>query len=196
MIKNAVFIPAPRPVVFSALTGYTKYEEWLPGCEQCTVVSAKGLTTHTEFLLNLSRKIQMGLRFDAEPDHILRFEMTSGKDLKTYAGLYRLMDATDRKGTVLFTELDMEVRSLPRFLTDGFAKKSLEQAGLALKQYVAKIPARRDAAPASAPQAPAPAAPRRARRLMQIRRGPAGYRIWILGRVFSAKNLGGDFFSR
>ena len=147
MIKNAVFIPASRSVVFGALTGYSKYEEWLPGCEQCTVVSVKGSTTCTEFVLNMSRRIQMGLRFDAEPDHILRFELTGGKELKTYAGLYRLIDATDRKGTVLFTELDMEVRSIPRFLTDGMAKKSLQQAGVALKKYVEKLPDVRDAAP-------------------------------------------------
>ena len=54
MIKNAVFIPASRSAVFAALTGYSKYEEWLPGCEQCTVVSVKGPTTCTEFVLNMT----------------------------------------------------------------------------------------------------------------------------------------------
>jgi hypothetical protein len=197
MIKNAVFIPAPRSVVFATLTGYSEYEKWLPGCEQCTVASVKGLTTHTEFVLNLTRKVQMGLRFDAEPDHILRFELTSGKDLKTYTGLYRLMDATDRKGTVLFTELDMEVRSLPRFFTDGFAKKSLEQAGLALKKYIEKLPAARGPAPAAAQiTAEAPAARSRARRLVRISKDPSGYRIWLLGKVLTAKNVPGNLFDR
>src|ERR1700722_15491736 len=169
MIKSVVFIPAPRAVVFATLTGYSKYVEWLPGCEQCTVVSLKGLTAHTEFVLNMTRRVKMGLRFDAEPDQILRFELSSGTDLKTYTGLYRLMDATEGNGTVLFTELDLEVRSLPRFLTDGFAKKSLEQAGNALKRYIEKNPGVRVPAPAATPVTPAPpAARRRARRLVQI----------------------------
>jgi uncharacterized protein YndB with AHSA1/START domain len=196
MIKNAVFIPASRSAVFAALTGYSKYEEWLPGCEQCTVVSVKGSTTCTEFVLNMSRTIRMGLRFDAEPDHILRFELTGGKELKTYAGLYRLMEATDRSGTVLFTELDMEVRSIPRFLTDGMAKKSLERAGIALKKYVEKLPAVRDAAPVAAPFTPAAPPARGARRLVQIGKLPAGYRIRILGTVLRVKNLPGNFFDR
>src|SRR5260370_33110606 len=108
MIRNTILIPAPRRLVFSVLTEFSKYIDWLPGCEKCSVVSVKGMSTHTEFVLNQHRKLQIGLRFDAEQDYILRFELTSGKELKTYAGSYRLMDADEGQGTILFAELDVE----------------------------------------------------------------------------------------
>lgn len=193
MIRNTVFIPAPRQLVFSVLTDYPKYIEWLPGCERCSVTSVKGISTYTRIVLNMARRLQLDLRFDAESDHILRFELTDARELKTYAGSYRLVDAADRKGTVLFTELDVEVRSFPRFLTDGVARKSVEQAGMALHQYIGKMPRAESAVTAEPVN---PAVRRRARRVLQIVREPAGYRIWFMGNIMTVKNVAGNFFIR
>ena len=194
MIRNTVFIPATRQLVFSVLTTYAKYVDWLPGCERCSIVAVNGLSTHAEFVLKLNRKLQIGLRYDAEPDHTLRFELTGGTELKTYVGLYRLVDATEGNGTILFTEMDVELRSFPRFLTDGFARKSVEQAGIALKQYIEKMHIMRE--PAATAQPVKPAAHRPARRVLQIVKEPAGYRIWFIGSILTAKNVAGDFFRR
>jgi uncharacterized protein YndB with AHSA1/START domain len=193
MIRNTVFIPAPRQLVFSVLTGYERYIDWLPGCERCSVVAVKGTSTYAQVVVNMARKLHLELRYDAESDNLLRFELTNTKELKTYAGSYRLMDAADGTGTVLFTELDVEVRSIPRFLTDGVATKTVQQAGIALRDHIGKMPRAREGAATTEPVRPA--VRRRARRVLQIVKEPAGYRIWFMGNIMKAKNIAGDFFS-
>ncbi len=194
MIRHTVFIPAPRQLVFSVLTGYARYVDWLPGCERCSVVAVKGISTHTQIVVNMARKLQLDLRFDAESDNLLRFELTNTKELKTYAGSYRLVDAADGTGTVMFTELDVEVRQSGRLLTDGVARKAVQEAGVALHNYIGKMPRPKESAATAEPVKPA--AHRRARRVLQIVKEPAGYRIWFMGNIMKAKNVAGDFFSQ
>lgn len=194
MVKGAIYLAAPRRQVFGTLIGYGKWEEWVPGCEKCTVASAQGPTSHVELVIGLARKLKMRLRYDAEPDSVLRFQLIAANDtIKTYAGLYRLVDAED-KGTILFAELDLEVRGMPRFLTDGFAKKSLDKTAKALKSYLARVIPAQSAQPTAARLVPAASLPqRRPRRLLQVVKQPGGYRIQLMGQVVTLKNLEGSF---
>jgi hypothetical protein len=187
MIRAVLHIPATRQQVFSVLIDYPRYTEWVPGCEHCRVVSSKGTTVDTEIMLNLYRKGQIGMRFEAVPLHVVNFRMTSGKDLKTYAGSYRLMDSADGNGTIVFAEWDLDLGSpLPKFMVDHAARKSLDQAGIALKRYIHERCSQATAAPVA--PSPAPQHVRcRAKRILQVLKTPAGYHVWLFGKVFTAK---------
>jgi uncharacterized protein YndB with AHSA1/START domain len=187
-----MFIPASREQVFSALTAFPSYPEWVPNCEQCTVLSSSGTTTTVEMSLNATRRIRMGVRFEGETGQTLRFEMISGQDLKKYSGLYRLVTAADGTGTVLFTEVELEVASMPRFLTDGPAKEALNKGALTLKKFVEKRARAEEAV--SAPVAVRPRTPRRARRLLQIVKQKKGYRVWFMGGSLTVKKIEGNVF--
>ena len=196
MIKNTVYIPASRERVFSALTAFPSYPEWVPNCEQCTVLSSSGTTTTVEMLMNATRRTRMGVRFEAEPGQTLQFEMISGKDLKKYSGLHRLVPAADGTGTVLFTDLDIEIASMPRFLTDGTAKKSLDKGALSLKRFVEKLASAEETASTPAPVAAQPRTPLRARRLLQIVKQTKSYRVWFMGEAFTVKTIEGNVFNK
>jgi hypothetical protein len=145
------------------------------------VVTAKGMVAEADIVLTSPKRMEIGLRFEADQDHLIRFELTRSSDLKTYAGLYRLMDAEDGKGTVMFAELDLEVRGIPRFLSDGPAKKSVREAGEALKKHLLSLSARSGSAPAAA----APVSPprKRSRRLLQVVQLPTGLRVNFMGKI-------------
>jgi ribosome-associated toxin RatA of RatAB toxin-antitoxin module len=196
VFKTTIYIPASRERVFSAMTDYERYPKWAPGCEDCTILSCRGSITTIEMVVNSMRKVRLGLRLEAEQNQLLEFELTSSKDLRKYSGFYRFVTAADGKGTVMFAEMDMEVSSMPRFVTDTMAKRALAQLCTAFKTYVEKLPAAESGGAGSsqlqtAGPAP-PTAPRRARRLMQIVKGPAGYRVWFLREAFKAKKIEGN----
>jgi hypothetical protein len=196
MIKNTVYIPASRERVFSALTAFPSYPEWIPNCEQCTVLSSSGTTTTVEMFMNATRRVRMGVRFEGDPGETLQFEMVSGKDLKKYSGLYRLVTAADGIGTVLFTELDLEVASMPRFLTDGTAKRSLDKGALSLKKFIERRARAEETASAPAPVAAQPRTPLRARRLLQIVQQTKSYRVQFMGEAFTVKKIEGNVFNK
>lgn len=186
MIRAVLHIQATRQQVFSVLTDYPRYTEWVPGCERCRVVSTKGTSVDTEIILSLFRKGQIGMRFDSEPVNAVNFRMTSGKDVKSYTGSYRLMDAADGNGTIVFAEWDLDLASpLPRFMVDHAAKKSLDEAGSSLKRYVQERCSQSGATPAPSPDSQN--VPRRAKRILQVMKTPGGYHVWLFGKVFTAK---------
>ena len=86
MIKSVINVQAPPEHVFKVLTDYARYQEWIPGCEKCTVTSQNGNVSDTEIIVNGMKRIEMALRFDAHPPTALSFRMTRGKDMKSYAG--------------------------------------------------------------------------------------------------------------
>ena len=185
MIKTVINVEAPRPQVFSVLTDYPRYKDWLPGCEQSNVLTSSGNAVDTEIVINSMKKMKLGLRFDAQPTQALNFRMVSGKDIKAYAGCYRLMDSADGKGTVIIAELEIDAGPMaPRFLVDRMAKKAVDETGSALKKYVRTLPAMAPAAPAKA----APVGkPRRSRRILAVLKTPAGDTVWYMGRSFAPK---------
>lgn len=195
MIRSTIYIAASRERVFSTLTEYARYPEWTPGCEECTIRSSNGATTTVDMVMNGPRRLRLGIRYDAAPHQLVQFEMVSGKDLNRYSGLYRLVTAEDGKGTVVFAELDLDVPAVPRFLIEGMVRKSMGQAAHALKRYVERLPGLSEPIAPREPAGGAPRkAPRRVRRVMQIVKGPGGYRVWFMGSAFTVKKIDGNVF--
>jgi carbon monoxide dehydrogenase subunit G len=187
MIKAVINLEAPREHVFAILTDYPHYKQWLPGCEQSDVVSSSGATTDTNIVINSMKKMQLGLRFEAQPTQSLNFRMTSGKDMKSYVGSYRLMDAADGVGTVVIAEMEIDAGAMvPKFMVDRIAKKSIDDTGTALKGYVKKVPFQGGAAPKVAvPMRAGDAKLRRAKRIMQVVKTAEGYRVWMMGQTYT-----------
>ncbi len=189
MIKAVLNVEAPREHVFSILTDYPGYKRWLPGCEKSDVVSSSGDTADTDIVINGLKKMKMGLRFEAQPTQSLNFRMTSGKDMKSYVGSYRLMDSADGKGTVVIAEMEIDAGAMvPRFMVDRIAKKSIDDTCLALKDYIKKVPFQAGARAAGPPRAVAESRPRRARRIMRVVKVSDGYRVWMMGESYTVKS--------
>ncbi len=190
MIKAVLNVEAPREHVFSILTDYSHYKQWLPGCESSNVVSSSGDTADTDIVINSMKKMKMGLRFEAQPTQSLNFRMTSGKDMKSYVGSYRLMDSADGKGTVVIAEMEIDAGAMvPKFMVDRIAKKSIDDTCSALKEYIRKVPYQAGAAARPVvPVRAVEARPRRARRIMQITKTADGYRVWMMGETHTIKN--------
>ncbi len=190
MIKAVINVEAPRHQVYQVLTGYERYQEWLPGCEKAKVTAVNGNTTDTEIVIKSMKVMTMGLRFVSDGGQGLTFSLLSSSDLKGYSGSYRLMDAADGTGTVVITEMELDAGAMvPRFMVDRMAKKSIDDTGNALRAYVKKLPPA--AAPAqaaqAAPKAAGPAKPKRARRIMTVRKTGGGFQVWYMGREFELK---------
>jgi carbon monoxide dehydrogenase subunit G len=188
MIKAVLNVPAPKQLVFSALTDYSGYKNWVPGCEQCTVTSQSGNSSDAQIVVNSMKRIEMALRFEAQPIQALSFRMTKGKELKAYSGTYRLMDATDGNGTVVIAELEIDAGMMvPKFMVDRMSKKMIDDTGNALRKHLegARIPTAVAQAAQSAAKAAAPR--RRARRLLRITKNDSGYKIWLQGEVYTVK---------
>ena len=188
MVKSVAQVDSPRSLVFSILTDFGSYPEWVPGCERCSVLSAAGKISTTEIVLNSMKKITLGLRFDAEPDQLLKFEMVSGKDVKAYTGSYKLMNASEGPGTVVVTELELDAGPMaPKFMVDRMLKKTLEATGDALNKYARVVAARQPAPTAPVPERVAtPVKARRAKCLLRVIRTPEGDRIWYAGQIYQA----------
>lgn len=183
MVKVAVQINFPRSFVYSILTDFARYPEWVPGCERCSVTSSSGQISNVEIVLNSMKKITLALRFDAEPDQLLKFELVSSKDVKAYSGSYKLMNATDG-GSVLITELELDAGPLaPKFVVDRMAKGSVEATGAALGKHAKTLPPP-VTAPAAAKEARSEKKARRPKCLLRVIRTDAGDRIWYGGRMF------------
>ena len=188
MIRTVINVDAPRRHVFSVLTDYAGYRNWVPGCTQCAVISQSGNSAETQIVVSSMKRIEMALRFEAQPIQSLSFRMVKGRDVKAYSGTYRLMDASDGKGTVLIAELDIDAGMMvPRFMVDRISKKMIDDTGVALRKHMqsVRLPTTATAlAPARASR------PRRARRLLRITKTAAGYQIWLQGETYLVKAPG------
>lgn len=188
MVKAVAQVDTGRSLVFQILTDFASYPQWVPGCERCSVLSTSGNTSTTEIVLNSMKKVTLRLRFEAAPDQLLRFEMISGNDIKSYSGSYKLMNASSGSGTVVVTELELDAGPMaPRFIVDRMVKKTLESTGESLQKY-AKIVAARNPAAAVAPKAVARERKRRRPKcLLRVIHNDGGDQIWYAGRLFQPK---------
>lgn len=185
MIKTVINVNAPRRNVFSVLTDYSGYRNWVPGCEQCAVTSQSGNSAEAQIVVSSMKRIEMALRFEAQPIQSLNFRMVKGRDVKAYSGTYRLMDASDGKGTVLIAELEIDAGMMvPRFMVDRISKKMMDDTGAALRKHMQTV---RLPTVATAPAPAREARPRRARRLLRITKTASGYRIWLQGETYLVK---------
>ena len=187
MIKAVINVTAPRQQVFSILSDYPNYKRWVPGCEKCSVISSSGSTSETEIVISSMKRIELGVRFEEQQDQALNFRMTKGKDLKAYAGTYRLMDSTDGTGTVVIAELEIDVgKMVPKFMVDKMTRKMMDDTGVALRRYLSSMPPL-TARPAATRAAAGPAKRRRARKIMRVTKTASGYNVWLMGETFSVK---------
>jgi carbon monoxide dehydrogenase subunit G len=193
MIKSVINVAAPRQQVFGILSDYANYRQWVPGCEQCKVVSSNGNASDIEITINSMKRIELGVRFEAHPAQALSFRMTRGKELKAYSGTYRLMDSTDGGGTVVIAELEIDVGMMvPKFMVDKMTRKMMDETGVALRKYIQSAPRAAVSAAAAATARPGAAdgKHRRARNILRVTKTPAGYSVWLMGETFSVKSPG------
>jgi carbon monoxide dehydrogenase subunit G len=181
MIKAVFNVDAPRQNVYAILTDYASYARWVPGCERCDVVSSCGNVADTQVVINSTKRMELTLRFEAEPIQALRFRMTKSRDLKGYSGTYRLMNAADQKGTVIIAELEIDAGFMaPKFLVDRMATKALHDTGAALTGHLKQMPSQAVAA-SPGPRAEKEMGPRRIKHVLRVVRTQSGYRVWLLG---------------
>lgn len=189
MIKAVINVDAPSEYVFNVLTDYPHYKEWVPGCEQCNVTSRSGTVVVADIVISGMRRIEMALRFEAQPPQLLSFKMTRGKDMKSYAGTYRLMAAADGKGTVVIAELEIDAGFMvPKFMVDKISQKMIDDTGTALRKHIATMHVPTTLVAAAAKKAVAEAKPRRAKRILRVVKTPVGYRVWLQGETFTIKS--------
>jgi ribosome-associated toxin RatA of RatAB toxin-antitoxin module len=182
MTNAVIAVDAPRKQVFAVLRDFGAYSAWLPGCEQSRVVAARGETDEVEITLSAPRRMTMTLRFEAQAQRSLGFEMIKGHGLRAYRGSYRFIDAADQRGTVVMADLDIDAGAFaPSFLVDRLAAKALVDTGEALRRHIQTL----------TPMPVAPPAPRAtpsdrlpgAKRILLIARTRGGYRAWYDGTV-------------
>ncbi len=192
MIKAVINVPAPRHQVYAVLTEYDKYEAWLPGCKEAKITAKNGSSTDAEITISSMKTMTMALRFEADGSQGLTFRLLRSSDLKGYSGSYRLMDAADGNGTVVITEMELDAGAMvPKFMVDRMAKKSIDDTGAALREYLKKLP------PSAAPPSTVGAAPaaqpaavkrKRARRILRVTKTGEGIKIWYMGREVNMKD--------
>jgi carbon monoxide dehydrogenase subunit G len=193
-LTKAVFqIDAPKDRLFGIIADFPRWSEWFPGCKEAKIVSDKGNTKQVELTLASIKTLTMGLEFDLTPTQLINFRKYSGKDVKEYAGSFRLMNASDGAGTVVMGEMEMDAGSLvPKFMVGKIMEKSLGQTAEALKQRVITAPpgpvyevAEAVAAPTSpgAAVAVAQVVPVRRKRMVHVIQSGNGYRVWLMGKT-------------
>jgi carbon monoxide dehydrogenase subunit G len=195
-LTKAVFqIDAPKDRLFSIIADFPRWPEWFPGCKVAQVVTDKGNMKQVELTLASLKTITLGLEFDLTPTQLINFRQYSGKDVKDYAGSFRLMNASDGAGTVVMGEMEMDAGAIaPKFLVAKMMAKSLGQTAEALKARVNTAPpgpvfetAEAVAAPAAPGAAgvvaPAQVVPVRRKRMVHVIQSGNGYRVWLMGKT-------------
>jgi carbon monoxide dehydrogenase subunit G len=193
-LTKAVFqIDATKERLFGIISDFNRWSEWFPGCKEAKIVTDKGNTKQVELTLASVKTITLGLEFDLTPTQLINFRKYSGKDVKEYAGSFRLMNASDGAGTVVMGEMEMDAGAMvPKFMVGRIMEKSLAQTAEALKQRVNTAPpgpvyetsepvaAASGGAGASGTAA---AAPVRRKRMVHVIQSGEGYRVWLMGKT-------------
>jgi hypothetical protein len=188
MTRAVIPVDAPRKHVFAVLRDFGAYSTWLPGCEQSRVVAARGETDDVEITLSAPRRMSLTLRFEAQAQRSLGFQLVKGQGLRAYRGSYRLIDAADQRGTVVMADLEIDAGAFaPAFLVDRVAAKALADTGEALRRYILTLPpvpvtppAARTAASGGEPGA---------KRILLITKTRGGYRAWYRGTALPVSTL-------
>lgn len=185
MVKAAVEVDSSRATVFAILTDFARYPQWVPGCESCTVLSSQGHISTAEIVLNSMKRITLALRFDAEPDQLLKFELISSKDVKGYSGTYKLMNGVNG-GTVLVTEMELDAGALaPKFMVDRMAKSTLAATGEALRKQAKTVQPVTSTAASGGKDVRTEKKTRKNKYLLRVVKTDSGERIWYAGRMFN-----------
>jgi carbon monoxide dehydrogenase subunit G len=194
MTKSVFQIDATRERIFGIIADFNRWNEWFPGCKDAKIVSGDG-TSNLKVDLTLAsvKTISMGLEFDLTPTQLINFRKFSGKDVKEYAGSFRLMNASDGAGTVVVGEMEMDAGAMvPKFMVGRIMEKSLQQTAEALKARIHTAPpgpkyeeAVAAVGGAAAAAAEAEAHPVRRRRILHVLQAGDGYRVWLMGKTYN-----------
>jgi carbon monoxide dehydrogenase subunit G len=199
LTKSVFQIDAPKDRLYGIIADFQRWNEWFPGCKEAKIVTDKGNTKQVELTLASIKTLTMGLEFDLTPTQLINFRKYSGKDVKEYAGSFRLMNASDGAGTVVMGEMEMDAGSLvPKFMVGKIMEKSLAQTAEALKARVNTAPPgpvfeTAEAVAAAAPGAAVAAAPAqqvvhaRRKRIVHVIQSGNGYRVWLMGKTHMYK---------
>ena len=200
MTKSVFQIDAPKDRLYGIIADFQRWNEWFPGCKEAKIVTDKGNTKQVELTLASIKTLTMGLEFDLTPTQLINFRKYSGKDVKEYAGSFRLMNASDGAGTVVMGEMEMDAGSLvPKFMVGKIMEKSLAQTAEALKARVNTAPpgpvfetAEAVAVPAAAGAGVAAAPAQqvvhaRRKRIVHVIQSGNGYRVWLMGKTHMYK---------
>jgi carbon monoxide dehydrogenase subunit G len=192
LTKSVFQIDATKDRLFGIISDFNRWSEWFPGCKEAKIVTDKGNTKQVELTLASVKTITMGLEFDLTPTQLINFRKYSGKDVKEYAGSFRLMNASDGAGTVVMGEMEMDAGAMvPKFMVGRIMEKSLAQTAEALKLRVNTAPpgpvyeTAVPVAAASGAGAPGAAAgvPVRRKRMVHVIQSGEGYRVWLMGKT-------------
>jgi coenzyme Q-binding protein COQ10 len=195
LTKSVFQIDAPKDRLFNIIADFERWSDWFPGCKEAKILTDKGSSLQVEITLASVKTITMGLEFDLTPTQLINFRKFSGKDVKEYAGSFRLMNASDGAGTVVMGEMEMDAGAMvPKFMVGRIMEKSLAQTAEALKARIHTAPpvtkyAGQEAvavaagAPGGAAAGAAPAAPARRKRMVHVTQSPEGYRVWLMGKM-------------
>jgi len=200
LTKSVFQIDAPKDRLYGIIADFQRWNEWFPGCKEAKIVTDKGNTKQVELTLASIKTLTMGLEFDLTPTQLINFRKYSGKDVKEYAGSFRLMNASDGAGTVVMGEMEMDAGSLvPKFMVGKIMEKSLAQTAEALKARVNTAPpgpvfetAEAVAVPAAAGAGVAAAPAQqvvhaRRKRIVHVIQSGNGYRVWLMGKTHMYK---------
>src|SRR5258708_8228224 len=136
MVKSVIQVDAPRTRVFSILTDYPRYQEWVAGCTSSTVTTKTDTTAEADIVISGMKRMTLGLRFETFAEQTINFRMVRGTDVKAYSGSYRLMDSADGKGTVVIAELQVDVGGMaPNFMFARLASTTFLDTANALQPY-------------------------------------------------------------
>jgi carbon monoxide dehydrogenase subunit G len=139
--KSVFRIDAPKDRLFGIIADFKRWSEWFPGCKEAKIISDKGTSLQVEITLSSVKTITMGLEVDLTPTQLISFRQYSGKDVKHYCGSFRLMNASDRAGTVVTGEMEMDAGAMvPKFVVERIMERSLAQTEEALKARVHTAP--------------------------------------------------------
>jgi carbon monoxide dehydrogenase subunit G len=193
LTKSVFQIDAPKDRLFNIIADFERWSDWFPDCKEAKILSDKGNSLQVEITLASMKTITMGLEFDLTPTQLINFRKFSGKDIKEYAGSFRLMNASDGAGTVVMGEMEMDAGAMvPKFMVGRIMEKSLAKTAEALKARVHTAPpvtkyAAQEAVAAAVAgggaAAGAPATPARRKRMVHVTQSAEGYRVWLMGKT-------------
>ncbi|MCP4661761.1 MAG: SRPBCC family protein [bacterium] len=165
-------LDASRDLLFTILTDYDRYREWLPGIEQSRVLAREGDIVVAEFKASHYGPEMVALEFIHSPPASIAYSQVEHYGKPDIAGRWELSDPDEGTGVGVKAAIRLST-PLFKFRSRRLMRASLEEALAAL--------AKRSAALATGEVAEAPAA---RRKVLEVLRRPQGLEIWYLGESY------------
>ena len=130
----SIDINAPREKVFSVLSDYARYGEFLPEVKNITVVSKAKLETVVEYEVQIVKRIRYTLRHLHQPPGKISWTFVKGDFIKDNRGSWELK-AVDETHTRATYTIEMKLGALvPNAVVKALVEKSLPALLSAVKK--------------------------------------------------------------